>query len=201
MDLFRPIHISGYARQAHDFYPTPAWVTACLLRHMVPRGKVWEPCCGDGAIAEVIAAGQQQVYASDLEDRGYGTPGIDFFGCAAFPAGCKALITNPPYGDGGASRKATNASAGMLRFVRHALDLNAAAEGQTALLVRYQWTAGRRAAALLSDGTLEKILVLTKRIRWFDMGAATNAGQHHHAWLIFDATRDRAKPAAIAFDQ
>jgi hypothetical protein len=28
--------------------------------------------------------------------------------------------------------------------------------------------------------------VLTRRIRWFDMGAQNNAGQHHHAWIVFD---------------
>ena len=201
MELFRAVHISGFARQAFDFYATPDWVTACLLRHMALRGPVWEPCCGDGAIAKILQAQQIKVQASDLEDRGYGTSGLDFFAATAFPRGCTAMITNPPYGDGGASQRASNASAGMLRFIRHALDLNAAANGQLALLVRYQWTAGKKAAALLSDGTLDKLLVLTRRIRWFDMGAQTNSGQHHHAWIIFDAARDRTKPASILFDQ
>ena len=30
------------------------------------------------------------------------------------------------------------------------------------------------------------VLVLTRRIRWFDMGEHTNAGQHYHAWVVFD---------------
>ena len=201
MELFRPVHISGYAREAHDFYPTPDWVTACLLRHVRLRGQVWEPCCGDGAIARMLQAHQYPVVASDAEDRGFGTAGVDVFACDAFPPGCGALVTNPPYGDGGASRKATNASSGMLRFVRHALDLTMAATGQLALLVRFQWMAGKRAAAMLGEGTLDSVLVLTRRIRWFEMGNKTNAGQHHHAWIVFDAARDRSQPARIVFDQ
>ena len=116
MERSRPIHISGYAREPHDYYPTPAWVTACLLRHVALRGRVWEPCCGDGAIAAVLEAQQYAVEASDKEDRGFGTPGVDFLGCGAYPPGCGAMVTNPPYGDGGAARKAGNASSGMLRF-------------------------------------------------------------------------------------
>lgn len=201
MDPFRPVHISGYDRRAHDFYPTPDWVTACLLRHVGLRGRVWEPCCGDGAIARQLQARQYQIEASDAEDRGFGTPGVDFYACTRFPAGCGAMVTNPPYGDGGASRRASNASIGMLRFVRHALALTQAANGQLALLVRLQWTAGKRAAALLGDGSLDRVLVLTRRIRWFDQGATTNTGQHHHAWIIFDAARDRSEPARILFDQ
>ena len=47
---FRPIHISGYDRQSHDFYPTPDWVTEALLKRVTLNGPVWEPCCGDGEI-------------------------------------------------------------------------------------------------------------------------------------------------------
>lgn len=201
MERVRPIHISGYAREAHDYYPTPAWVTACLLRHVSLRGRIWEPCCGDGSIASVLEAHQYAVAASDLQDRGFGTAGLDFFNCASFPPGCGAMVTNPPYGDGGASRKATNASSGMLRFVRHALDLMMPAHGQLALLVRFQWTAGQRAAALLQEGTLARVVVLTRRIQWFEMGERTTTGQHHHAWVIFDAQRDRRQPSEIVFDQ
>lgn len=201
MDRPRPIHRSGYDREAHDYYATPAWVTACLLRHVSLRGAVWEPCCGDGAIAAVLESHQHAVVASDLEDRGVGTPGVDFFGCSAFPPGCGAMVTNPPYGDGGASRRATNASIGMLRFVRHALALTRAADGQLALLVRFQWTAGQRAAALLQEGMLDRVLVLTRRIQWFGRGMHTTTGQHHHAWVIFDAQRDRSQPSSIVFDQ
>lgn len=203
MNQSRPVHISGYARVSQDYYPTPAWVTTCLLRHVSFRGRVWEPCCGDGAIATELAAHQYLVTASDLEDRGFGTPGIDFFTCDAYPPGCGAMVTNPPYdgGGGGAAHKTSSTSSGMLQFVRHALDLTIANKGQLALLVRFQWMAGKRAAALLQDGTLDQVVVLTRRIQWFDNGEKTNIAQHHHAWVVFDAQRDRRQSARITFDQ
>jgi hypothetical protein len=69
---YRPIHISGYDRESHDFYPTPDWVTEALLRHVTLRDPVWEPCCGDGAMARVLQRAGHKVVASDLVDRGFG---------------------------------------------------------------------------------------------------------------------------------
>jgi hypothetical protein len=196
---FRPIHISGYDRQSHDFYPTPDWVTQALLKQVALRGPVWEPCCGDGAMARVLERAGHDVVASDLVDRGFGRGGVDIFDCTAFPAGCRALVTNPPYGDGGDSVRPTNASLGMLNFVRHTLDLTMRAEGQLALLVRFQWIAGKRAASLISSGPLSRVVVLTKRIQWFDMGEQTTTGQHHHAWLFWDCRHGRLLPPSMLF--
>jgi hypothetical protein len=198
---FRPIHISGYDREANDFYATPDWVTKCLLQNVELRGPVWEPCCGDGSIARAIEADDLDVVATDLADYGFGRAGVDFFACDAFPTGCRTLVTNPPYGDGGPRRSASNASLAMLRFVRHALDLTAKAQGQLALLVRFQWIAGKRAAELLSSGPLDAVIALTRRIRWFDMGELTNSGQHHHAWIVFDFQRDQRTRPALVFAQ
>lgn len=198
---FRAIHISGYDRQTHDFYPTPDWVTQALLAQVTLTGPVWEPCCGDGAMARVLERGGHQVVATDLVDRGFGTGGVDFFECQAFPPGCRAMVTNPPYGDGGELIRATNASLAMLRFVRHALTLTVRAEGQLALLVRFQWLAGKRAATLISSGPLARIVVLTKRIRWFDMGEKTTTGQHHHAWLFWDCRHGRLSPPSLVFSE
>jgi hypothetical protein len=201
MQNVRPIHISGFSRQTNDFYSTPDWVTTCLLRHVALRGPVWEPCCGDGAIARVIESAGYRVVASDFTDYGYGAGGVDFFSSCALPAGCRALVTNPPYGDGGGQSRAANVSVSMLRFVRHGLDLAEQANGQLALLVRFQWIAGKRAAALLSSGPLDTVIALTKRIRWFDRGALTNSGQHHHCWIVFDFQRDTTASPSLLFAQ
>lgn len=188
MDEFRPIHISGYARQPDDFYPTPSWVTECLLQHVKLRGPIWEPCCGDGAIAKVLAAHGQEVVASDLADHGYGRSGVDIFQLSRLPEGCHALVTNPPYGDGGRKRNA-RMSREMLLFTEHALTLAYHSKAQLALLVRLQWIAGQKAAALLASAPLLAVIILTQRIKWFDHGDRTNAGQHHHAWIFFDFAR------------
>jgi hypothetical protein len=193
---FRAIHISGHDRQPNDFYPTPDWVTEALLKHVTLRGPVWEPCCGDGAMARVLERTGHKVVATDLVDRGFGRGGVDFFDCSSFPAGCRTMVTNPPYGDGG---RVANSQLALQDLVRHALDLTMRADGQLALLVRFQWLAGKRAAALISSGPLSRVVVLTKRIQWFSMGDRTTTGQHHHAWVFWDCSHGRLLPPSLVF--
>ena len=195
----RAIHISGYDRRENDFYPTPAWVTEALLSSVTLRGPVWEPCCGDGVMARVIEESGQSVVASDLVNRGYGRPGVDFFDCEAFADGCGSMVTNPPYGDGGGSAKGVEVPGALINFVKHAIKLTERADGQLALLVRFQWMAGKKAANTISAGPLSKVVVLRKRIRWIDRGPTTKQGQHHHAWLFWDCNHERGRPPEMVF--
>ena len=137
--------------------------------------------------------------ASDIADRGYGKTGVDFLACRGFPDGCESMVTNPPYGDGGGSLKGVQVPGALLHFVRHAIQLTEQADGQLALLVRFQWLAGKKAANLISSGPLSKVIVLRRRIRWFDMGPMTNHGQHHHAWLFWDCHHERGRPPEMLF--
>ena len=75
----RPIHISGYDREVHDFYATPDWVTEALLRHVRFRGRVWEPCCGTGAITTVLQRHGYDVTSTDIADYGFGT--LEWISC------------------------------------------------------------------------------------------------------------------------
>lgn len=195
----RSVHYSGYGRQAIDFYATPGWVTEALLKHVRLREPVWEPCCGTGAVSEVLSGHGYTVVSTDIGDHGYGTPGVDIFACRAMPDGCRSLVTNPPYGDTGTHEGQERSSAAMLRFVHHAMSLVEGVDGQLALLVRFQWIAGRRAAALLSSGPLSSVVTLTRRIRWFDMGERTNTAQHHHAWIVFDYRLTPGAPPVLLF--
>jgi hypothetical protein len=195
----RPIHISGYQREGRDFYATPAWVTEALLRHVRLRGPVWEPCCGDGAMSTVLAAGGHEVVSTDITDRGFGTPGVDFLACQEVPGGCRSIVTNPPYGDTGSHAGQSRSARAMLCFVRHAMRLAASVEGQMALLVRLNWIAGQRATELLSSGPFAAVIVLNERIRWFDMGEKTNHAQHHHAWVVLDHAHPKGQPPALLF--
>ena len=58
----------------------------------------------------------------------------------------------------------------MLRFVRHAISLAEAADGQLALLVRLQLDRRRRAAELMSEARFSAVITLMQRIRWFEWG-------------------------------
>lgn len=195
----RPVHVSGYAREGRDFYATPAWVTEALLHHVKLRGPVWEPCCGDGAMARVIENAGLDVHASDLVDRGFGEAGVDFLACSTVPAGCRSIVTNPPYGETGVHKGQSRSPSAMLRFLRHSLMLTASVQGQLALLVRLQWIPGQRAAGIMSAAPFSAVIMLKDRIQWFDMGEETNRAQHHHAWVVFDHEHPQDEPPRLLF--
>ncbi len=195
----RPIHISGYDRKVGDFYATPDWVTEALLRHVQFRGRFWEPCCGGGAITTVMQQRGYDVTSTDIANHGFGTPGIDFLSCQAVPDGCRSIVTNPPYGDVRSLKRQERSALAMLRFVEHALRLTESAQGQLALLVRFQWIAGKRASALMSAGPFAAVIALTRRIHWFEMGEQTNISQHHHAWVVFDHEHPAGQPPELLF--
>jgi hypothetical protein len=84
-------------RNPADFYATPPECTKALIKAFRPlfSGKtIWEPACGDGAISRVLESEGFKVRSSDIYNRGYGRPGVDFL-----KSDCKggSIITNPPF--------------------------------------------------------------------------------------------------------
>src|SRR6266705_3166196 len=77
-----------------DFFPTPEWATYALVDNEPFEGDIWEPACGDGAMAKVLARRGNQVLATDLYDRGFGQCGIDFLTSDRL---ADNIVTNPPY--------------------------------------------------------------------------------------------------------
>jgi hypothetical protein len=150
-------------------------------------------------MSKVIAAQGYPVRSTDIADYGYGKSGVDFLACRAMPEGCRSIVTNPPYGDTGSHKKQDRSAAAMLDFVRHALALAESVEGQLALLVRFQWIAGKKAAALMSADPFIAVIALTRRIRGFEMGERTNSAQHHHAWVFFDYAAPTKHGPALLF--
>ena len=61
-----------------DFFPTPAWATHALADNEKFDGDIWESACGNGAMSKVLELYGNRVTSSDLHDRGYGEPGVDF---------------------------------------------------------------------------------------------------------------------------
>lgn len=84
-------------RRELDFYPTPKECTIALMDFLnLPISKIWEPACGDGAMATVIESYGHTVYASDLRSIcGYGEGGVDYLE-KKFDF-YDAIITNPPF--------------------------------------------------------------------------------------------------------
>src|SRR5687768_6045397 len=145
----------SYTRQDKDFYPTPGWVTEALLRRVrLPKG-IWEPCCGDGAMAQVLEAHGHRVVGTDLVDRGYGEAGRDFLAETQLPDGVTAIVTNPPYG-----RR-------LFEFVDHALKLTQPVGGMVAMLVNAQWPCAAVNSERLLHPAYEALVTLRNRIVWF----------------------------------
>ena len=158
-----------YQRHEADLYETPEWVTRVLLRH-VTLGKVWEPACGRGAIARVLAAEGLDVAASDLHDHGYGTPGKDFLDDDNTTS--RDIVTNPPYSLAHA-------------FVVHALNIT---EGRSivAMLLRNEWdTASTRDHLFDPNGRFMAKIILTDRPRWIP--GTKERPRHTYAWYVWGA--------------
>lgn len=100
-----------------DLYETPGVCVRAAHRAGVfagVRGPVWEPCAGRGAISRELRALGYAVLAQDLVAHAGADADIishrDFLMERSAPAGCRAIITNPPF-------KLADA------FVRHGLAL------------------------------------------------------------------------------
>ena len=118
---FQTRRLSPY-RAPFEFYPTPPEATRAFLAAERFDGTIWEPACGQGAIAKECEAAGYDVVSTDLADYGYGEAGCDFLSAEVPRA--KHIITNPPYGHGLADR-----------FVRQALAMTAKTGGKVAMLL------------------------------------------------------------------
>ena len=179
----------GFDRRPEDQYQTPEWITTALLQHL--RGYpiwfgesevVWEPACGEGRMARVLARHFRLVVATELFDQGFGTTGIDFLATTDI-GDVRGIITNPPYGDMAA------------RFIRHALELTAPVCGIVAMLCRneYDGAIGRR--ELFDRPPFAKKVVLHPRPRWIE--GTTGGPRHYYAWYIWN--HQHRGPAVIGY--
>lgn len=152
-----------------DFYPTPAWATHALIASEKFEGDIWEPACGDGAMADVLATTGNRVIATDLYDRGYGESGIDFL---KTERKISNVITNPPY------NSAEGFVATGLRVV----------ERKFALLLRLAFLEGaNRANTIFHRNPPSRVWVFSERITFYPKGVvASGSGTTAYAWYVWD---------------
>lgn len=172
-----------------DYFPTPPWATRALFQHVifdaigsVHEAIAWEPACGEGHIAEVLAEYFPQVIASDIHDYGYGQVCDYLAETAAISADW--IITNPPFG------------ALTERFVLKAL--SDAGRG-VAMFVRMQWleTVGRY-ETIFRDYPPTVIAFFAERVplckgRWNPDGDTATA----YVWLVWDKRSEPQPPIWI----
>lgn len=167
---------SGYERIEADAYFTPPENVDCLLEHVTLHKVVWEPACGDGAISQRLIDYGHEVFSSDLYDYGMADAktGLDFLTTtsADLPIDCRAIVTNPPYGDM------------VEKFIRHALMLMKPVRGQVAMFLRNEYDASKGRMDLFSLPPFHKKIIVTKRPRW--VVGSTGSPRHTYAWYVWD---------------
>ena len=157
------------ARRELDFYPTPPDVTHALMKFLdLAPCTIWEPACGDGAMAEVLKQYAHTVLCSDLRETGYGEGGVDFL---TERRECGAIITNPPF----------NVSED---FIRHALPQ----ADVVAMVLKSQYWHAKKRTALFTEHPPAWALPLTWRPDFMggERGGAPTMEVHWTVWVRGD---------------
>ena len=153
-------------REKNDFYATPEESTEKLLRVVTFRGRIYEPCCGQGHISEVLVKHGYEVFSSDLVDRGYGTPRVDFL---VETQKHDNIVTNPPFKN-------------ALEFAERALELS---RYKVAQLLKLSFLEGVARRNFFKQYPPEKVWVFSQRQALMKKGEPHSGGMLALAWFIW----------------
>ena len=172
-------------RIPNEFYPTPPEATRALLSVERFEGSIWEPACGEGAIASVLTEARHTVVATDLIDYGYGIPGVDFLKETRPRA--KHIVTNPPYGSGLADAFITKS----LAFARET-------RGTVAMLLNLASLAHRTRTDWWREHPPARLYAIDDIVCWAEHRygpAPTQFTRHRYFWAVW--TQDHQGPSAF----
>lgn len=163
-----------------DYYPTPSWATHALIENETFEGDIWECACGDGAMADVLKHTGNKVFSSDLFDRGYGKPGIDFLDN---DISASNIVTNPPFHSAEA-------------FVHEAFQK---AEKKFAFLFRLAFLeSANRANSIFLRIPPTRVWVFSERITFYPSGAKrAGSGTTAYAWFVWD--KNNSNPTELCW--
>ena len=159
-------------RDKDDFYPTPPPGTRALLSVERFQGPIWECACGRGDISRVLASAGYEVVSTDLVNRGFGVPRVDFLMERHLLA--PNIVTNPPF---------KHAEA----FVRRGLDLGVR---KMAMLMRLAWLEGQEREKLFRSSPLARVWVFSRRLEAWCRGEKpikNKGGLIAFAWFVWDS--------------
>lgn len=160
-------------RVENDFYATPISATEALMKVENFNGKIWEPACGDGKMSKVLEKYNKTI-SSDLYDRGYGTPNIDFLKIK--DKNYDNIVTNPPFEF-------------FQEFAETALNI---VKYKVALFGKLQALEGQKRATFLEISPLKTVYVFKKRVNPLRNGSEVDengkkwASTMAFAWYIWD---------------
>ena len=147
------------ARNAYDFYPTPAWCYEKLPIDWTIFKDAYEPCEGDGRIKEYLNSLGVFTKGSDLQQ------GVDYL-TTTFPS-VDLILTNPPFSL-------------AQEFITKALT-----EANTVImLLRLNFLGAQKRFSFWKDNEPTSLYVLSKRPSF--TGAGTDSTEY--AWFVWDKT-------------
>lgn len=158
-------------REKDDFYPTPPEPTRALLNAEGDRlrefGPIWEPACGDGAMAKEMRHEGFEVICSDLVDRGAGASIASFYDYSEAPT--SAVVTNPPFNECNSGR-----------WIKHAFEQLSLQ--YMALLLPLNWPGAQARAGLWAKYPPARVYLMRWRIDFTGAGAPPML----NAWFVWD---------------
>lgn len=171
---------TGHAdRDEHDFYPTPPCATKALLAVEEFVGAIWEPACGTGDMARVLADAGHEVIATDLIGRGYGEGGRDFM--MEWAPRAPNIVTNPPF-------------SWAVQFVDRALQLTTPPAGQNAprkvaMFLRLAFLEGQVRGRWFPSTPLARVYIMSRRVpigKGRLLEEDEKAGPLAFAWFVWE---------------
>lgn len=172
-------------RIPNEFYPTPPAATRALLSVETFEGSIWEPACGEGAIAQVLADAGHKVVATDLVDYGYGIGDVDFLKETRPRA--MHIVTNPPYGSGLADA-----------FITKALAFAAETRGSVAMLLNLASLAHRTRTRWWQEHPPARLYAIDDIVCWPEHRygpAPSHFTKHRYVWAVW--TPNHKGPSAF----
>lgn len=172
-------------RLPNEFYPTPPEAVRALLSVETFDGSIWEPACGEGAIASVLTDAGHKVASTDLVDYGFGIPGVDFLKETRSRA--KHIVTNPPYGSGLANA-----------FITKSLSFAEATRGTVAMLLNLASLAHRTRTRWWREHPPARLYAIDDVVCWPSnrYGPAPQYfTKHRYVWAVW--TQDHRGPSAF----
>ena len=166
-------------REGPDLWGTPATLIDALVGDVLPQlsatGRIWEPACGDGRLAERLRTAGRSVVATDY-------PALDFLQDPPPPGEVFAAIaTNPPF----------NA---LDQFIRRGLRLlDGGVTRSLTLLLRLDHLPAQRRVGPISRAA--EIRLCAWRPRWIE--GSTTGPRWSFAWITWKA--DHQGPPSFAY--
>lgn len=164
---------ADHDREINDFYATDPKAAVVLLEVEPELTDIWEPACGAGHLAKVFAQYNRLAAASDLIDRGYGKPNVDFLQCNYHHDG--DVVTNPPF------RYA-------MEFVQKALEL-IPDRRKVAMFLRIQFLEGKARRKFFDEYPPQTVYIFNSRIKCAmngDFEATKGSAALQYAWFVWE---------------